>query len=199
MPRARCGVQLKSYLPGLRPAKDTVYVSLGAVRSGLLKSPIFALGPAPVCPGMFDASCFALAESAPSAGSVLNATLCGPPVTFVNLTPSPTLMESVAGSKRYPFASPIILTSHVLPVMGAGVPAVAAAVGAAAPAAGAGAAAAAAVESGVLVLAFLSPPPPHAPSAMTPAVSTTPWNRILSSLPESRIRVDRSVHLPVGE
>src|SRR2546423_15676829 len=48
-----------------------------------------------------------------------NATLCGPPLTTTNLIASPCFMVTLAGSKRYPLASPTMLTVLVAPVAGA--------------------------------------------------------------------------------
>src|SRR2546423_191008 len=138
---------------------------------------------------MFAPSC-ACTGAGTLAGS--NPTLCGPPLTFVNLIASPALTVMVAGSKRYPFSSPTIFTSTVFPVAGAA---------AAAPAAGAAPGAAAApddgeafadvsVAAGVVVVvvvdvtveesvlvAFLSPPA-HAPRTNTLARSARPCSEV---------------------
>src|SRR5665647_2652720 len=78
-------------------------------------------------------------------------TLCGPPDTFVNLIASPDLIVISAGSNRYPFSSPSIFTSTVLPVAGAG--ATAPAAGAPAGAAAGAAIAVLSVAAGVVVVA----------------------------------------------
>src|SRR5258707_886640 len=57
-----------------------------------------------------------------------NDTLCGGPETTVHRIASPDLIVMDTGSNREPVASPIILTSHVLPVTAAGGPPGAAAV-----------------------------------------------------------------------
>src|SRR5579862_1986496 len=122
--------------------------------------------------GMFAPNCAATPAGILSAQNV---TLCGPPVTLVNLIPSPTLIVIVDGSNRYPCASPIIFTSTVLPVIAAAVPAAAAPAGAAPPAVAAAGAAAAVVSAGLAAL--LSPvlsPPPHAVSDIALAASTSP-------------------------
>src|SRR6266550_518902 len=125
---ARCGVQWNGYLPGLMFANETVMDSPGFVFIALESSPIFS-------DPMFASSC-AFESAGTVAGS--NATLWGPPETTVNLMPSPALTVMLAGSKRYPFASPTILTSWVVPVMGAIAPVAGdAAPGAAGAAAGA--------------------------------------------------------------
>src|SRR5215469_3282675 len=127
---------------------------------------------------MFASSC-----AFEASGTVPNETLCGPWLTLTNLIPSPTLMVSLPGSKRYPFSSPIIFTTTVLPVMGSGDAALVAA-GAGVPGvatdaelAGAGVLAAGAAAA---VSAVLSPPA-HAASEIVPAASTTNETRILEN------------------
>src|SRR6266498_918025 len=153
--------------------KEIVNDSPGFVFSALESSPIFS-GP------MLASSC-AFESAGMVAGS--NATLWGPPLTVVNLMASPDLMVRLAGSKRYPFASPTIFISCVAPVIGAIV---------ALPAAGAvaGAAVAGAVAGGVEVstatlvvsAALLLSPPAQAPKTTALAASANPKNRILSNL-----------------
>src|SRR5437868_7688012 len=140
---------------------------------------------------MFAPSC-ACTGAGTLAGS--NPTLCGPPLTFVNLIASPALTVMLAGSKRYPFSSPLIFTSTVFPVAGAAAdaPAAGAAPGAAAAPGDAEAFADVSVAAGVVVVvvvvdvtaeesvlvAFLSPPA-HAPRTNTLARSARPINCIL--------------------
>src|SRR5262245_56749700 len=114
------------------------------------------------------ASSWAFASAGIVSGS--KAMLCGPPVTLMNLSASPDLIVTSAGSQRYPLSSPIILMSTVLPVAATlGTVLVGAAPGAAAAAGGAPAGGAAFVVS-----AAFSPPPPHAPSTAAPAKSASP-------------------------
>src|SRR6202008_2098211 len=112
--------------------KEIVTDSPGFVFSALESSPILS------------EPMFALSCDFESAGVVAGskATLWGPPLIPLNLIPSPALMVMFAGSKRYPFASPIIFPSWVAPVIGAMVPPPAAVAEAGAGDGGAGAAAA---------------------------------------------------------
>src|SRR5216683_8267866 len=100
----------------------------------------------------------------------------------MNLIPSPDLMVRFAGSKRYPFESPIIFTSCVAPVIGAMVALPAA--GAVAGDAGAGAAAVldVSVATATVSAALLLSPPAQAPRNTVPAASANPKNRILKNL-----------------
>src|SRR5205814_5071074 len=99
--------------------------------------------------------------------------------------PSPALTVMFAGSKRYPFASPIIFTSCVAPVIGAMVPPPAAgAAGAGAGDVGAGAAAAldVSVPTPAVSAALLLSPPAQAPRKTVLAASANPKKRILKNL-----------------
>src|SRR5687768_13257487 len=109
---ARCGTQVYGYFPALMFAKETVMVSPGFIFMLLESSPILSVP-------IFASSC-----GLTSAGTVATskATLCGPPETMIHLMPSPCLTVMFAGSNRYPFASPTIFTSWVVPVIGAIVP-----------------------------------------------------------------------------
>src|SRR5688572_10152807 len=69
-----------------------------------------------VCAGM------ALVSAAAAPAGMLSAqndTLCGGPETIVQRTPSPALMVRLAGSYRYPLASPSMRTSCIVPVIAA--------------------------------------------------------------------------------
>src|SRR4051812_16425419 len=112
IPIARCGVQWYSYFPGGTLPNEIVYVSFGFIIIGLESSE--------TCCCMLADSCD-FASAGICAGS--KATLCGPPETMMNLTPSPGLMVTSAGSKRnVPLSSCSIFTSTVCPVIGAADP-----------------------------------------------------------------------------
>src|SRR5882762_7061797 len=87
---ARCGTQWYGYWPGLMLPNETVIDSPGFIFRLLESSPILSVP-------MLASSC-ALTSAGIVAGS--NATLCGPPLTTTNFTPSPCLMVKLAGSKR---------------------------------------------------------------------------------------------------
>src|SRR5689334_20777311 len=90
--------------------------------------------------------------------------------------PSPALTVMLAGSNRYPFASPIIFTSTVLPVIAAIVPAAAGA--AEGVAAGAGATVVVSVATPTVSVALLLSPPAQALMTAVLAATASVMKRI---------------------
>src|SRR5580765_3297022 len=102
------------------------------------------------------------------------ATLWGPPLTTTNLMPSPCLTETLAGSKRYPFASPTILTVMVFPVIGAAA-AAPPLVGAPPPGVAVVVVVAVLVSTATCVVSAGDfSPPAQAPSVITPTATANP-------------------------